>query len=145
MKATLDGEPWYGRSMYSILNEIHPAVVFKRLNEEGHSMIDLLYHMITWTQFTLQRIRHEPKAPEGEDEETLDWRLIDPLEHTWVKGLEQLRDLHDQIIMELESRDDSFLNEMVEFRGYSFRFLLNGLIQHDIYHLGQIAMLKKSI
>jgi len=43
----------------------------------------------------------------------------------------------------LEKRDDEFLKEMVDYRKYDFRFLLNGLMQHNIYHLGQVAYLKK--
>jgi hypothetical protein len=31
----------------------------------------------------------------------------------------------------------------VDERKYNFRKLLHGLIQHDIYHLGQIAYIKK--
>lgn len=141
LRMVLDGQPWFGRPLYSILDEIHPAVVFKRPNEEGHSLIDLLYHMITWTEFTLRRLKGEPSS--REEEENLDWRLIDPLEHTWVKGLQELRSLHEQIIEELEKKEDGFMDQQVDGREYSFRFMLKGLVQHDIYHLGQIAYLTK--
>jgi hypothetical protein len=57
--------------------------------------------------------------------------------------VKQLKEAHEQIINLLRHKDDGFLSEMVDFRKYNFRFLLNGLIQHNIYHLGQIAYVKK--
>jgi len=47
------------------------------------------------------------------------------------------------IILAIKDKDDEFLSENVEFRKYNFQVLLNGLIQHDIYHIGQIAYVKK--
>ena len=42
------GEPWFGRAVYTILDEIDPAIVYQKPNENSHSLIQLLYHMVTW-------------------------------------------------------------------------------------------------
>ena len=63
--------------------------------------------------------------------------------HTWARGLKELKEIHDRIVEVLQLKEDSFLDQKVDHRNYNFRFLLNGLIQHDIYHLGQIAYVKK--
>ncbi len=75
--------------------------------------------------------------------EETDWRKIDPAIHTWQNGLDALKAAHTSIIGHLQRRKDIFLEEMVDYRKYNFRFLLNGLIQHNIYHLGQVAYLSK--
>ena len=75
--------------------------------------------------------------------EEMDWRLIDPHIHTWSNALEEFKVAHDRILELLKGKDDSFLDESVDYRNYNVRFLLNGLIQHDIYHLAQIAYVKK--
>ena len=80
------------------------------------------------------------KAIEGND-----WRQIDPKTHTWKKGLEQLNSTHKKISELLSQKDDSFLSDIVPLRKFNFRFMLNGLVQHNIYHLGQIAYLKKML
>jgi hypothetical protein len=78
--------------------------------------------------------------------EANDWRNIDPKIHTWKKGIEQLKATHNKIIELLKQKeDDNFLGDIVPLRKYNFRFLLNGLIQHNIYHLGQVAYLKKML
>jgi uncharacterized damage-inducible protein DinB len=135
------GQPWYGRPVYEMLDEIDPAIVYKKPNKQ-HSLADLLYHMITWADFTLHRIKGDKEKDMSVFEE-LDWREINPKIHTWKKGLAQFKDIHKNIVELLNHKDDKFLKEMVDYRKYNFRFLLNGLIQHNIYHIGQVAYVKK--
>ncbi len=142
LQNVLQGEPWYGRAVYEILDEIDPANVHKKSNANGHSMIELLYHMITWADYTLKNLENDPKKGLAHFE-SMDWRKIDPVIHTWSDGMEQLKNIHQQIITILQTKEDEFLKEPVDNRDYNFRFLLNGLIQHNIYHVGQIAYINK--
>jgi len=135
------GEPWYGRAVYEILDEIDPTIVYKKPNKQ-HSLADLLYHMITWADFALHRIKGD-KEKDMAAFEQLDWREIDPKVHTWTSGIEQFKAIHTEIVQLLQEKDDTFLKEIVDYRQYNFRFLLNGFIQHNIYHIGQIAYVKK--
>ena len=136
------GEPWFGRAMYVILEETEPAIASVKPNNSEHSLIELLYHMITWANFTLKRIEKD-KINDLAAAEELDWRIIDPKVHSWEKGLAAFKAIQKKIIDLLKKKDDAFLKEKVDYRKYDFQFLLNGLIQHNIYHLGQIAYLKK--
>jgi len=43
----------------------------------------------------------------------------------------------------MDNLTDALLGKQVADREYNYRFLLNGIVQHDIYHLGQIAYVKK--
>ena len=139
LERVLTGQPWYGEAVMPMLRKIHPAVVY--INpDHSHAAIEILYHMITWAEFTLHRLQNK-KDDAGQTDE-MDWRLIDPKVHTWEKGLNEFEQVHKKIVAELQKKDDAFLSEMVDYREYNFRFILNGLIQHNIYHLGQIAFLK---
>jgi uncharacterized damage-inducible protein DinB len=142
LQTSLSGEPWFGRAVYSLLEEIDKSKVFVKPNENSHSLIELLYHMNTWATFTLKRIEKD----QTEDMiafEQMDWRKIDPATHDWNKALTEFRSINERIIQRLNDKDDEFLKEVVDYRQYNFRFLLNGYIQHNIYHLGQIAYVKK--
>ncbi|HUR64986.1 MAG TPA: DinB family protein [Chitinophagaceae bacterium] len=136
------GEPWFGRAVYSILDEIDPKRVYERPNGSAHSLIELLYHMITWAEFTLNRLEKNP-INDLAAAEALDWRTIDPKMHTWKKGSSEFRSIHNKIIKLLKKKDDTFLEEIVDYRKYNYGFLINGMIEHNIYHLGQVAYLKK--
>lgn len=142
LHSILDGEPWYGRSVMKLLQDVDPSSVHKKLNNDSHSLIEMLYHMNTWAEFTLRRLEKDEETDLAAFEK-LDWRHIDPSEHTWEKGVAQFKVTHDLIIELLETKNDEFLNGDVDYREYNFRFLLNGIIQHDIYHIGQIAYLHK--
>ncbi|MEP7278130.1 MAG: DinB family protein [Bacteroidota bacterium] len=125
-----------------MLNEVAEAKAYTRPADNSHSLIDLLYHMLNWSKFTQQRIEKQPIKDMAEFEAT-DWRLIDPAVHDWQKGLSALRASHHTIIELLQTKNDDFLEEKVDHRKYNFRYLLNGLVQHNVYHLGQVAYLNK--
>src|SRR5215203_5363421 len=125
LQNVLDGTPWFGRPVYSILNEIHPVMVYTRPGENSHSIIELLYHIITWAEFTVRRLEKEEEKDIPAFEQ-LDWRLIDPHVHTWAAALDEFKIAHDRIIELLQDKEDSFLEEKVDYREYNFRFLLNG-------------------
>lgn len=142
LEMTLDGQPWHGRSVYDLLREVDESIASVKPNENSHSMVDLVYHMYTWADFTLKRVQRQ-KIDDMDAFEKLDWREIDPQIHGWEEGLSAYIATHQELIAELEAKDDRFLSEKVDYRDYDFRYLLNGLILHNIYHGAQIAYLKK--
>jgi len=139
-----EGDPWFGRSAWSILDEVNINNVRTKPAGVGHSMLELLYHMITWADFTLQRIVKNP-VNDLSAAEQLDWREIDPQIHTWEKGLAEFKSIQKKIITALGEKQDAFLEEIVDYRSYNFDFLVNGMIEHTIYHLGQIAYVQKML
>ena len=59
---------------------------------------------------------------------------------------EHLEKTHRELEAAVQALPDGRLNENVNGdRGYSYYFLLHGVIQHNLYHAGQIAILKKAL
>ena len=140
LQNTLNGEPWYGKPILALLQGADPAQVNVKPNANSHTLNELLYHMIYWAEFTLNCV-HGIRPPVDYDD--LDWPAIDPVEQTWQKGLSRFKTIHGQLTDQLQTKDDTLLKEMVEGTRYNFRFMLNGLIQHNIYHVAQIAYITK--
>lgn len=137
------GGPWYGDSMKDILNEINPAIVFEKVNGKSHSIAELTAHIIGWREFTLSRLEGNNNFKINQ-KETFNWKRIDEGEKTaWKNILKELDKNQKKIISTLNRLDDDFLNNKVAGRRYRAEFMLEGTIQHDIYHLGQIVVLKK--
>lgn len=142
-ESTLSSQPWFGRAVYEILDEVDETKAGTKPNGTEHSMLELIWHMNTWAEFILGSLENRT-ADEMKAIEANDWRILDPKTHTWKKGIEKLKATHNKIIGLLQQKtDDSFLSDIVPTRKFNYRFMLNGLIQHNIYHLGQIAYLKK--
>jgi len=142
LENALYGEPWFGRPALSILQDTNPSFSYMIAGNGGRSLSDLLWHMITWAQFTLDRLEKK-EEPDMAAFEALDWRWIDVEINSWEKGMIEFRSVYDRIIALASTKDDTFLEEKVDYRSYNFRFLLNGLIEHTIYHLGQVAYAQK--
>lgn len=143
-ETTLHGQPWFGRAVFDILKEVNETKVNIKPGGKEHSMLELIWHMNTWAEFCLKQLQNAPQA-EIKKVQALDWRKLDPNKHNWKKGVAQLKKIHSQIVSILKKKDDAFLSEMVKLRSFNYRFMLNGLIQHNIYHLGQIAYLNKML
>jgi uncharacterized damage-inducible protein DinB len=141
---TLNGQPWFGRAVFNILGEVDESKA--NLKPEGavHSLNELVWHMNTWAEFVLAHLENR-SMDEIKTIEEKDWRLIDPGIHGWKEGIESLKSIHHNILKMLAAKDDEFLNEKVRNRDFNVRYMVNGLIDHNIYHLGQIAFLKKML
>jgi len=142
LDTTLNGQPWFGRAIYVLLDEIDSKKTAINPNENEHSALELLWHMNTWAEFTLANLENRTDS-DLKKIEANDWRKLSKQKHTWKKGLSEFKSIHKQIVDNLSKRDDDFLSDMVPNRRYNFRFMLNGLIQHNIYHIGQLVYLKK--
>ena len=141
-KISYDGEPWFGRSVKALLSEVDPKAAMQKPSGQ-HSMLELLYHMINWREFTISRIQsgYDKQLKYFEEH---DWQQLDHSDQgLWSKGLQLLEDNQQLLMRLLATLDDSMLGNQVGDREYNYRYLFHGVLQHDIYHLGQIAYVKK--
>ena len=75
-----------------------------------------------------------------------DWTPIsDFSEAAWTATIEKYKRSTDELSEVMKSLEDSRLDENVPEQPFSFYTLLHGVIQHDIYHSGQIVLLKKML
>ena len=139
-----DGDPWYGKSIKSILSEIDNDTAVKKVNDQ-HSILELLYHMINWREFTISRLE-EGKNTTADFFGENDWQVLDHKNLSlWERGLKLLDDTQTILIEALKNLDPEVLDKIVAERKYDGRHLLYGLLEHDVYHLGQIAFIMKSV
>lgn len=142
MKDAFEGDPWFGRNAKALLNEVDEVTAFEKPNGQ-HSIVELVWHMINWREFAISRFKKHA-AHDLHYFEANDWRVLDHSDKSlWQQGLQRLQHTQDELLQTVKEQTDELLNQNVEERKYSFRKLLQGILQHDIYHLGQIAYIKK--
>jgi uncharacterized damage-inducible protein DinB len=135
-ESVYNGDPWYGDSVKSI-----SALI--KVEENSHSIAELVSHMIAWREFLLKRL-HRDKDFDVDQEDSFDWKRIDKNERTaWKSLLNTLEKNQKEILSALEKLDNNFLNLPVSKRKYNMNYLIEGIIQHDLYHAGQISLLTK--
>ena len=142
LKEAYEGAPWFGKNTKALLQEAETVNVFEKPAGQ-HNLLELLWHILTWREFTLTRMRPDPEKNSAYFEQH-DWRWLDhSKKFLWDTGLKKFGELHNELVEVLQQQQDSLLIERVPERDYNFRNLLYGIVQHDIYHLGQIAYITK--
>lgn len=142
LKDAFEGDPWFGRNAKALLGEVPVKAAFVKPNDQ-HSIVELVWHMVTWRAFAISRFKKDT-AKDLHDFEAADWRTLDHSDATLLQqGIERLYQTQTELLAILQTQNDEILDRNVEERNYNFRKLLNGILQHDIYHLGQIAYIKK--
>ncbi len=138
-KEIYEGDPWYGDSFRKITGEISPERALS-LEKSHHSIIQIVWHMIFWRRPLLERLKGnlDFKATVNDPENWSKNRIFKP--EDWPATLEAFDRQHAGLLVLLGAQKDEFLE--TEYRdGRSVERLVEGVIQHDLYHLGQIALL----
>ncbi len=140
------GKLWIGSTYESKLNQINKNLVFERPIQNLQSIAEIISHLTLWRKETILKIQTGNGSKTDDCEEN--WLTNDKLEFIgWDKiKLEYDKSLSDLIDL-LKRKDDEFLHERyydTDFKGYfEYNFVLNGMLHHDIYHLGQLGIIIK--
>jgi uncharacterized damage-inducible protein DinB len=145
-RRAFDGEAWHGPSVLSLLSGVTAEQAAAHPIPGAHSIWELVLHIAAWE--TACRRRLEGERAQLSDEE--DWQQVtDTSEAAWERTRKELVDSHNLLLESLASLDESKLDQPIindPTTTYSSVYVtLHGGVQHDLYHAGQIAMLKKAI
>jgi uncharacterized damage-inducible protein DinB len=131
--ATVKGA-WYGPSLAELLARISPEVATARAVAGAHSISELLQHLLLWNE----RIRNTSDSnalPPWEAEK--DWAEPPIPWKELVARWSQSRELLEEKIRNFPVEN---LAKQVPGRNYPYETLFHGVVEHTIYHSGQIAM-----
>lgn len=139
--ANYDGQPWYGDSFYDILEKVKPAMAYWQPKRNAHSIAQLVSHIIYWRSALIKRLEGDLEYRPSMKSE-FNWRSNEQLKKTGWKSLRKsLDESQFKLLSVLSNQKDSLLKKKYTEKA-SFFDLINGILQHDLYHLGQIAYLK---
>jgi uncharacterized damage-inducible protein DinB len=143
----LRGEPWHGPSLEAALKGVDAEAAAARSIEDAHSIWEIVLHLTGWTREVARRLEGaEPRPPSAGD-----WPEAEPADESrWEEARADLSTAHEELLTALDRILPSRLEEIVGGRrdlplgtGVSYREMILGSLQHDAYHAGQIALLKK--
>lgn len=138
---TFDGKAWHGDSMTHILQGIDPGKASQKPVQHIHSVWEIVLHIIAWEQVVVSCLQGE--AYEGVQGEQ-DWLPVKEVSlEAWQTTLKRLEDITLRLKESILSFPEAKLHENIPGRTFSFYVLIHGVIQHNLYHGGQIAILKK--
>jgi uncharacterized damage-inducible protein DinB len=143
LRRAFAGEAWHGDSVLEILKGVRSAQASARPIAGAHSIWELVLHIAAWDGAVLRRMGGV--AVSLSDAENFP-PVTDVSEAAWRAALAQVQRIHEELAAAVSAMPDSKLYEMVpgkEGAHYTFYYMLHGVVQHELYHAGQIALLKK--
>jgi uncharacterized damage-inducible protein DinB len=143
MDRAFAGEAWHGPSVNELLAGITAGNAAARPVRGAHSIWELVNHIAAWKTIVQHRASGEAVKDVTAEQ---DWPPpFEVSEAAWTRALEDLKASHTRLRGVVERLDDDQLRQKAPGEEYSVYFMVHGLIQHDLYHAGQIAVLKKAL
>jgi uncharacterized damage-inducible protein DinB len=143
LRRAFEGEAWHGDSLFEILEGVTAAQAVARPIASAHTIWELVLHIAAWDGVVVRWLA-------GTTATLSDAENFPPVTNTseaaWRKALAEVRSVHEKLVAAVAAFPDTRLDEIVpgkEGAHFTFYFVLHGVVQHELYHAGQIALLKK--
>lgn len=143
-----DGAPWHGPSRADVLADITADEAAWRPAPDAHTIWELVLHMQSWTLEVLRRT--DGGVPS--DPVDGDWPAMPatPSVEAWREALQHLESAHRALVGRVAAMDDATRATRVAPRpgdppgaGITQRAMIRSLAEHDVYHTGQVALMKR--
>lgn len=136
------GKAWHGPTLRGALRGISAQEAGKAVNQSSHSIADIALHCAYWKYSVRRRLQNSKRG-------TFAWKgsnwftLPKPLtEELWHKILNTLDEEHNALRKAVESFPSSHLGRIPKGSRYSYFQLIQGIAAHDVFHAGQVRLLK---
>ncbi len=135
------GGAWHGPALRQVLAGVTARQAAAHPVRGVHSIWELTLHVTAWNRAVLRRV--EGRSARVSAAENFP-KLTDTSATAWKQAQQALADAHRALHRAILRLPDSRLGRTVPGRPHSLCFTLHGLVQHNIYHAGQMALLKKA-
>jgi uncharacterized damage-inducible protein DinB len=143
IRRAFEGDAWHGDSLLEILAGVNAKTAAARPIPDAHSIWELVLHIAAWDKVVIRRAGGE--AVTSSDEENFP-TVEESSDAAWQNALTLLKTTHAELVKTVAAFPESRLQEQVpcnQEEYYNFYHLFNGIVQHELYHAGQMALLKK--
>ena len=144
LEVTFEKAPWFGDSVLEKITTIDYKIVNEKING-SNTIALLLKHMVQWRLFAIEKLQAN-KDFDIELNSSKDWPLVTiNNEKQWLDLIDELKATQAKLIALISEKEDHYFKEITLGKNYTNYFLIEGVVQHDIYHLGQIGMLNSML
>ena len=141
LRRSIHGEAWHGPSVMELLNDVDWRQAVAKPIAAKHSIWEIVLHISAWADTAARRSRGETVDLTPAE----DWPPVtDASEESWRRSVQTLAQKQEALAGLTATLTDEQLQATAGGKDYSVYFLLHGVVQHNLYHAGQIALLKKT-
>jgi hypothetical protein len=142
LRRAFRGEAWHGPCLSELLAGVPAEQARARPLPSAHSIWELVLHINVWAEAAEEATLGVPMPHLVGT--VKDWSpASDGSAAAWTATTDHLFSTAERLARTIEGFSDERLREVVAGREYDFYFLFHGIVQHSLYHGGQIALIKK--
>jgi uncharacterized damage-inducible protein DinB len=147
LRRAFAGNAWHGPNIQELLKDVTNEQANARPITAVHSIWELTLHIEVWVRAATASIQGKPIPAYVENMRPEDnWPVIrDTSVGGWNQTRRNVLRSAEELASAIEKFGDERLGETVPGRDYDFTQLFHGIVQHSLYHAGQIAILKKTL
>ena len=136
-----EGQAWHGPSVLEIIKDVTFEKAAARPIAGGHSIWELVLHIAAWESACRRRLAGD----RAELSDAENWpEVSETSEEAWRAAKASLLEGHQKLRQAIAEINDAQLDEPILPGMSSVYVTVHGTVQHDLYHAGQIAILKKA-
>ena len=142
IRRAFEGSAWHGDSLLEILADVSAKTAAAHPIKNAHSIWELLLHIAAWDDAVIRSVGGAVSLSDSQNFPP----VTDTSEAAWRQAVESAKRIHNELIKAVASFPDSRLHEQVPGKTEkydNFYYMFSGVVQHELYHAGQIALLKK--
>jgi len=137
-----EGDAWHGPSVRDVLDGVSAQQAAAKPIADAHSIWELTLHIGACVEHSRHAIDGRPLPLQLDTPE--DWPRVSGADAAaWKRTYEQVFEAGRAMTQAIEKFPSERFTDTVPGRSYDFRQLFHGIVDHCIYHAGQIALLKK--
>jgi uncharacterized damage-inducible protein DinB len=142
LRRAFEGEAWHGPALLELLQDVGAVTAAAKPLPDVHSIWELVLHIAAWDKAACLRLAGKKTQLTG----AANFPLVPAraTEAAWRKTVAHAKHSHEVLVKSVAALPDSRLRERVPGKQYDFYHMLHGVTQHELYHAGQIAILKKA-
>jgi uncharacterized damage-inducible protein DinB len=143
LQRAFEGEAWHGPALREALADVRAIDATQHPVPGAHSIWEIVLHLGGTYRLVLRRLDGD-ETPLGPDE---DWPVPRaPTDEHWQRDVAELHALHTRLRgAVLEFPSERLFEPLVANPPYPAYTQFIGVTQHDLYHTGQIVLLKRAL
>ncbi len=143
LTAAFEGPAWHGPAVLEVLDGVSAAMAATRPIAGAHSIWELVLHLTGTYQLVLRRLHGDARNLSPAE----DWPPVPaPTDESWRDSVSELRRLHLELRRRIAAAEAIDLDTpLVDEPPYTAFTQFIGLTQHDLYHAGQMVLLKRAM
>lgn len=143
LRLSYEGPSWHGPSVREVLDGVTAAEAAAHPIAGAHSIWELVRHMSAGYHLVLRRLAGDARNLSPEE----DWPAVpEPTDAAWRRDVDELFALNRRLREAVQTFPAARLHEpLVSEPPYTAFTQFAGMPQHDLYHAGQIVLLRRAL